>query len=417
MPRAFPCGRHVAGAVDVYPGKKEAEPVSLSTEQVKRVLGVDFGREQIAETLTSLGFDCQTTINDAELLVTAPYWRSDIRITEDLVEDVARIRGYDKIPTTMLSQPIPRQAPLAMLKLKRELRACLTGYGFQELLTPSLVGMETLQKLTPDASEPQALRLANPMTSDQEYLRPTLRASLLGALAANQRFEDGSIRLAEISHTFVARSKDLPDERDTLCCVISGPQVEKWWQGNEAPADFFTAKGIVERLLSRLGVEAGFETGNDAGLHLTSQAAITVKGQKLGMVGEIHPKVRESFEIRGPAYLVEIDLPALLPLVSVTRTYRPIPRFPAVVRDIALVVGVEVTHRQALEIIKSFPLVDSVALFDIYLGEQVPSGKKSLAYRITYQSPGKTLTDEEITTVQQQILSKLAAELGATLRG
>jgi len=255
------------------------------------------------------------------------------------------------------------------------------------------------------------------MTTDQEYLRPTLRANLLSALAANQRFEDGSIRLAELSHIFVPRQKGLPDERDMLCCVISGPRLDKWWQGGGDAADFFTAKGIVEALLSRLGIGAQFEAGNDAGLQPANRTTVVANGERVGVVGEVHARVRDNFDIRGTAYLVELDLPALLPLISGAKAYKPIPRFPAVIRDIALVVGAEVTHRQTLAIIKSFPLVDSVALFDVYSGEQVPPGKKSLAYRITYLSPDKTLTDEEIANIQQQILGKLVAELGAALRG
>ncbi|OGO39653.1 MAG: phenylalanine--tRNA ligase subunit beta [Chloroflexi bacterium RBG_16_57_8] len=409
-------GEVAKGIVDVFPGEKERQAVALSTDRVKRCLGVEFSREQVIETLTSLGFECRAGSGPKELTAVAPYWRSDIRLPEDLIEEVARIRGYDTITTTMLSQPIPRQDPSPVLRLKKEIRGCLTGYGFQELLSPSLVGIEALNKVTAGAPGPQALRLSNPMTTEQEYLRTTLRANVLTALAANRRFEEAGIRLFEVSRVYVPRENDLPDERDMLCGVINGPITDRWWQGGGAVGDFFAAKGAVEGVLKRLNVEASFEPGADPGLHPANQAAVVAGGNRIGAVGEVHPKVRESFEIAGTAYLFELDLPALIPLAKRERAYNPIPRFPAVVRDIAVVVDLGVTHKQVLDLICGLPLVDSVALFDVYSGEQVPPGKKSLAYRLTFQSPTKTLTDEEVSDVMRQVVEKLAGELGATLR-
>ena len=196
----------------------------------------------------------------------------------------------------------------------------------------------------------------------------------------------------------------------------------------------------MEGLLSQLGVVASFEPGSDESLHSSKQTAIVVgaeflgekdipravldrmlrrrgeKGYKVGVVGELHPEVLESFEIAEAAYLFEIDLPALLPFTIGHKMFQPIPRFPSVVRDIALVVAAEIAHQQVLDMIKGFPLVERVTIFDVYSGEQVPPGKKSLAYIITFQSPAHTLTDEEVSKVQQQILDKLASELGAVLR-
>ncbi|GAI58182.1 unnamed protein product, partial [marine sediment metagenome] len=154
----------------------------------------------------------------------------------------------------------------------------------------------------------------------------------------------------------------------------------------------------------------------DGSLHPNKRAAIVAAGNKLGIVGELHPKVLEAFDISGDAYLFEIDLTALLSFTISRKMFQPIPRFPAVVRDMALVVDARVTHQRVSDVIKSFPLVAQVTIFDVYAGEQVPPGKKSLAYRLTFQSPTHTLTDEEVDEVQQQILSKLSQELGATLR-
>ena len=411
-------GEAARGVADVYPGKLDEEPILLSTGEVKQVLGVEFSLDQVVEALTSLGFDCKPAGSASEVWVTAPYWRSDIRQAVDLIEEVARIIGYDKIPTTMLGQPLPRQDPEPIISLKQELRRSLTGYGFQEVITYSLISLEMLNKLLPEAYplEPVPLRVANPMTADQEYLRPNLRANLLAALSENRRYEDGSIRLFELGRVYLPRQKDLPDEPEVLCGIVSGPRVEMSWQGRDELLDFFDAKGMVEGLLSRLGVEASFEEGGDESLHLSKQAAIVIAGNRLGVVGELHPKVAEAFEISGTVYLFEINVTTLLPFTLGYKRFQPILRFPATVRDMALVIDAGITHQKVQDIIKSFPLVEQVTLFDVYTGEQVPPGKKSLAYRITFQSPTHTLTDEEVNQVQQQILGKLSSELGATLR-
>ncbi len=410
-------GKAANGVIDVYPGKREPKPISLSTKKIKRLLDVDLNLGQIESALTNLGFDCQKK-SDSELQVTAPYWRNDIHFEVDLVEEVARITGYDKIPMTMLSQPIPRQNPAPILNLKQEIRHSLIGLGIQEIITYSLVGLDSLNKLTPEPHplENTTLRVANPMTADQEYLRPNIRANLLAGFIANRRHEDGAIRLFELDKVYLKRAGDLPDERYMLCSVLGGPRAEKSWYGGGEPVDFFDAKGVVESLFDHLGLRVEFEKSNDESLHPNKQAAIVCAGQRMGVVGEFHPRVLAAFEIAEPVYLFEVDVSSLTPCTVEHKRFQPIPKFPAVTRDIALVVDSGVTHKQMQDIIKSFPLVVHVTLFDVYSGEQVPPGKKSLAYRLAFQSPDHTLTDEEAGKVQQQILDRLSHELGATLR-
>jgi phenylalanyl-tRNA synthetase beta chain len=412
-------GKAAKGVADVYPGKREPEPIRLSTDEVKRVLGVEFNFDQVAGTLTSLGFECKPADSPSEVRVTAPYWRSDITQAVDLIEEVARIIGYDKIPMTMLSQSIPQHHPEPILSLKNKIRDSLVGYGFQEIITYSLNSLEMLQKLTPKARAMASmpLRLANPMTAEQEYLHPTLRANLLAALASNRRHEEDGIRLFELGKIYLPREKDLPSEPEVLCGLLSGARFEKSWQGDGGSLDFFDAKGVVESLFNQLGVDASFEPGDDESLHPAKQAAIIIGGNKLGVVGELHPKVAEAFDIAEAAYLLEINVTDLLSFTVGHKMFQPIPRFPATVRDIALIVNTGVSHQQVVDIIKGFSLVKQVAIFDVYSGKQVPPDKKSLAYRITYQSPTHTLTDEEVNKVQQQILSKLSQQLGTTLRG
>jgi phenylalanyl-tRNA synthetase beta chain len=219
-----------------------------------------------------------------------------------------------------------------------------------------------------------------------------------------------------LGKVYLNRAENLPDEPDMLCGVMSGPRNERWWQGDSEPMDFFDAKGVGEGLCQQIGIAAKFEKSTDENLHPDNQAAIVANGKQIGVVGEVHPSVREHFELTQTVYLFEINIPMLVPLIE-DKTYRPIPKFPATVRDIALVVDTGITHQQILDTMKGFSLVNDVALFDVYSGGQIPAGKKSMAYRLTFQSPDKTLTDQQINGVQQAILKKLSTGLGAILRG
>ncbi|MFC1906382.1 phenylalanine--tRNA ligase subunit beta [Chloroflexota bacterium] len=411
-------GKAAKGVIDVYPGKRDQEPILLSISKVKTLLGVEFSLEQIVGALISLSFDCKQGDSASEVWVTTPYWRSDIHQAEDLIEEVARIIGYEKIPTTMLGQSLPRQNPEPIFILKQEAGRILTGCGFQEVVTYSLTSLEMLSKLLPEPHplEPVPLRMANPMTVEREYLRPNLRVNLLAAFSANRRHEDGGIRLFELGKVYLPRHNDLPDEPEVLCGILSGFRFEESWQSKDELLDFYDAKGVIEGLLNRLSVEANFEEGRDESLCRARQAAISVDGDKLGVVGELHPEVLEAFEISETVYLFEISLTALLTHTIGHKIFQPIVRFPNIVRDIALVIDTGISHQRVLTFITSFALVDQVTLFDVYTGDQVPLGKKSLAYRVTFQSPTHTLTDEEVNKVYQQILDKLYSELGATLR-
>ena len=333
------------------------------------------------------------------------------------MEEVARIIGYDRIPVTLLSQPLPSQCPEPMLSLRRKVRYSLVGYGFQEVITYSLTSLELLNRLLPEPCSLKSfpLRMANPMTVEQEYLRPNLRANLLATLSSNRKHENGGIRLFELGKVYLSRQNDLPDEPEVLCGLLSGSRLEGSWHGGDGIFDFYDAKGVVEGLLCHLGVEVNFEGCSDASLHPNRQAAVIIAGNRLGVIGELHPKVLEAFEITD-AYLFEINLSQLLPFTVDHKVFQPIPRFPAVERDIALVVDTDVNHYRVQSVIKGFSLVAGVTMFDVYSGKQVPPGKKSLAYRITFQSPTHTLTDDEVDRIQQQILDKLSQELGATLR-
>ena len=306
-----------------------------------------------------------------------------------------------------------------MLDLEQKIRNTLVGYGFQEAITYSLTSLEMLRKFRPQTQQvaPMPARLANPMTAEQEYLRPTLRANLLAALVSNRRHEEVGIRLFELGKVYLPRANDLPDEPEVLCGLLSGSRNDISWLGDGGQLNFFDAKAVLEGLFRGLDVPASFKPGDDESFHPTHRAAIVIEDKEIGVIGELHPKVTEAFDLAEAVYLFELNVTELLPFTAGHSMFQPIPRFPAMVRDIALIVDVGVSHQQIVDIIRGFSLVKDMAVFDVYSGKQVPAGKKSLAYRITYQSPTHTLTDEEVNKVQEQILKKLNQQLGATLRG
>ncbi len=411
-------GKAAKGIIDVYPAQTEPEAILLSTKEVTRLSGLEITADEILTALKSLGFECQETDQTPkQMSVLSPYWRSDIKCAADLVEEVIRIIGYDKIPITLISAPLPAQKPMPELSFKQKLRHTLTGWGFQEILTYSLTSLEKLQGLAPKLeTQVTPLKIANPMTKEQEYLRTTLRAGLLTTLANNQKHYQSGIRLFEIGKIFLPQGKELPREKDILCAVLSGTRQELSWHAAGEPLDFFDAKGIVENLMSLLGLAVTFEDSDDTGLFPDRRAAIAISVDEVGVVGDLHPKVAQAFELSNNVCLIEMDMEKLMNNASKAKKYQSIPRFPSITRDIALVIDEQVSYQQVQDIIQGSPLVNKATLFDIYNGEQIPEGKKSFAIRIVYQSPDRTLTDEEVNKPHQKLLDRLHRELGASLR-
>jgi len=407
-------GTVARGIADAYPGKKEAKVIRLRTASVRQLLGLEVSQEQIINVLTSLEFQC-VQAGSENTAVTVPYWRTDVNEPADLAEEVARILGYAAIPTTMLSSQLPQQQVDTALAFREQLRDLIVAAGFQEVITYSLTSHD---KLARAASAENAIRVSNPLSTELEYLRTSLRPGLLSTLAANQKYEDGGIRLFEIGRVFLGQGNDLPDEREVVGGVVSGPRGALSWLGEKGQSDFFDAKGAVESVLSRLGIEADYEASGQEKLHPGRVAKVVVGQTVVGIIGELHPKVAESFDLLPqPVALFEIDIERLLSTLKEKRGYRPLSRFPRSVRDIAVLVDVQVPAKKMLEIVRSVPLVSQVSLFDLYSGKQVPAGKRSVAFRIAYQSDARTLTEEELEAAENDILSRLAKDVGATRRG
>ena len=293
----------------------------------------------------------------------------------------------------------------------------------QEVLTYSLTDRETLGMVggLDDIGDP--LELANPMSRELQALRTSLRGNMLKTLRANRRMSRGEgLRLFEIGRVFIpkeeAKERDLPDERQMVVGALSGPRFPASWLTQQADMDFYDAKGALEAMLADTGVQAAFEPGEDAVMHPGKTARLVVDGKQVGVVGEVHPSTLQGFDLEDAAVaMFEIDLGALFEAASASPVaYVPVSRFPQAERDIALIVDEGASSATIQQVIDRHKLVASSRPFDVYTGEGVPAGKKSVAYRVVFQSERATLTSEAVDRAQGDILRQLQRRLDAELR-
>ena len=412
------------GIIDVFPGGNafSAPVVTLTAARLRKVLGVGLPPRKVEEALLSLGFNVQREPSDAEewsaLRVTVPYWRSDIELADDLVEEVARLVGYDEIPTNALSTPIPLSQPQPLRELRERIKDQLAGYGLQEVINYPLTNLEDLAKLNGLNGDESVVKVANPMSSQQECLRPTIVASVLSTLASNRLHSQGPVSVFEAGRVFLPRRGDLPEEREMVVGALSGPRFEPHWMSDGDVLDFYDAKGVVERLLENLGINASYEATQDPALHPARSAAIGAGDTVLGKLGELHPGVAESFGLDGaPVAMFELDVERILQaLPKEGRRYETVGRFPSAIRDVSMLVDAGVTSDRVQAAIAGHPLVTEVVLFDVYAGEKVAQDKRSLAYHIYFQAPDRTLTADEVARALKKVVDSLAREVGAELR-
>ncbi len=411
-------GTVAKGILDIYPGEApEPSKVTLTMKRLEKVLGVRFPMEQVVRVLGSLGFDVEVQGQDS-LVAKAPYWRGDISIADDLIEEVARIAGYEDIPTTTISSPIPAYFPRPLQELRERIKDKLVACGMQEIITYSLTNLDDLSRAKALENGIQPLKIANPLSSQQEHLRTTLRSNLLSTLATNLSHETGPVAIFESGHVYLPRDMDLPTEKEMVVGAFSGPRWETHWLAKDEQLGFLDAKGVLERLLEGLGSAASFHTSEDVLLTPGTCAEVVVGTTAVGVLGEVHPSIAGSFNIEGSIVaFFELDVEALLGAAPVDRrAYKSIPRFPAAVRDLSIVLERSILSSQVQEIIEKQRLVDKVQLFDVYEGQNIPVGKHSLAYHIYLQAPDRTLTANEVQKALDAILNSLKHQVGAELR-
>jgi phenylalanyl-tRNA synthetase beta chain len=294
----------------------------------------------------------------------------------------------------------------------------LAAAGMQEVITYPLTNTDVLERVVPKEliENQQPLAVVNPLNAGQERLRTSLRGSVLGSVAANQRVQTEAFAVFETSRVYQPGNELLPNEVEHLVGALSGRRLDRWGRATEEWVDFFDAKAYAERLFDRLGVSAVYAPVEDYGMVPGRTAEIRVGDTKVGVLGQVHPETARSFGVEQDVYLFEVVLDDLVPLLAPVRPYEPLSRFPSVKEDLALVVDMEFPAERVRSEIVGHPLVVSAELFDEYVGEPVPKGKRSLAFSVSYQARDRTLTDKEITRARTKIVERLRRELDAELR-
>ncbi len=421
-------GRLVDGVVDVNPFPSIAPPISLSVFETNRLLGTDFTATDIAGLLTSIGFQVDELGPNGEdsetLIVHRPSARVDVALPEDLMEEVARLWGYNRIQTRI---PKIRAAALSeplQIQLRSQLRGWMTGFGFTEAITYSFVSESASDHLNlpPDDERRRTVRILNPISEDQSVMRSSLLPGLLETLATNLAQQTRNVRVFEVGMVFLAALHDTqPSEREMLTALWSGSRARDGWWGPAESCDFFDIKGVLESLLTGLKIDgSSFSAVNPDSapfLKSGSGAAVTVGGRHIGVIGEIHPDVLAAYDIKQSTFVFDLHLAAIGDCVPDAVQARPIPRFPGTTRDITVIVDRSIAAVEAMNGIDRVnePLVESVELFDVFEGSPIPEGKKSLSIRVAYRSRDETLEDSVVNGLHQRLTQGLIDKLNASL--
>jgi len=430
--RQWSGGRVAQGLVDNYPLPPLAPTVQITPRDVERWLGVHLTVEEIAEILSRLEFSLE--VRGQTVFATPPDHRLDIGQgivgLADLMEEIARIYGYERIPETRMADALPPQQGNPSLELEERIRDLLVTLGLQEVMTYRMTSPQREGRIFPDlggAVPPEEgglgryLRLMNPIASDRVVMRQRLLPGLLEVVERNARLYPRQA-LFEIGPVFlVSEGSRLPQEPSRLAIVLTGPrQLPGWQAADTSPMDFFDLKGILQALLEGLHIEgAQYQPTEHPTYHPGKCARLVVEGHLLGIFGELHPLVRQHYELpETPLLAGEFDLEAIQARVPERYDIQAVPAYPPVLEDLALVVDEDLPAERVAALIAEAggTLVSRVRLFDVYRGQQIGQGKKSLAYNLTYQAADRTLTDEEVAQIRQRIVRRLEQELGAKLR-
>jgi phenylalanyl-tRNA synthetase beta chain len=413
-----------SGLLDNYADPLETVSVTLPVAEARRILGFDIELDQIAKILERLEFKTKIEKEKSEIAVIVPDHRTDISGPHDLIEEIARIYGLDRIPLTALHDEMPPQRNNPSLAFEERTRDLLTRVGFCEAMTLAMTTPQAETKLQSNESPDDRpyVVIANPISAERSHLRHTLLPQLLEAAAANSRHHD-RVALFSIDKVYLmTRNGQLPEEPRRLSIVMTGArEPESWKKGDRTALDFYDLKGAIESLLSSLNIGGARYESMEHPTYYPGRTARLVIGDRppLGVFGEVHPQVRERFDFpEQPVLAGEFDFEALLAAPPDNSRISDVPRFPAVTEDLALVVDDPLAAEKVLATIMAAgagtPLVNA-QVFDVFKGEQLGSGKKSLAYRLTYQAD-RTLTDGEVAKIRAQIVKRLGEELNAVLR-
>ncbi len=403
-------GEVVHGVVDCYPNKRESWTLSYSPQWINGLLGTNISEKEMKEIFERL----EMKVDEKNHIVTVPTFRPDLEGQADLAEEVARFYGYDKIqPTLAAGTPTVGKRSYSQ-NITEIVKKNMVASGLCEAMTFSFESPKVFDKLNiaQDSVLRKVVTIANPLGEDYSIMRTTTLNGMLTSLATNYNRRNESAGLFEIGKVYLPKAvpvTELPDEIATLTIGMYGKM------------DFYDIKGILEQLFEVLGMtdKVDFTTEkNIAWMHPGRTASVSAEGKNFGYVGELHPQIAANYGISTKVYIAVIDMPALVEYSNLVSVYQPLPKFPAITRDIAMVVKQEVTVKEIETVIKKYAgqYLESVMLFDVYQGKQIGEGLKSVAYSITFRAAERTLVDKDVTEAMKQILDGLSKEVQAQLR-
>ena len=419
----FAGGSLVSGLIDEHPLPFKDRLIDLSVEKTNRLLGTSLGAEEIRSLLESIEFTVEKQ-TARKLSVVPPSYRVDVTRPEDLMEEAARLSGYESIPLTHPKMPAEGKPIPKPLQARDRVKQLMTGFGFSEAITYSFISGNAcdMLNLEPDDPRRETVAILNPLSEDQAVMRSSMVPGLLGAMRHNLAHQEKNLKLFEIGKIYVAQGVDrLPEETEILAGLWTGSRNQTSWHGREVACDFFDIKGVVEALLQALGIArvqfAGVKNDRCRYTRPGYTGRIYSGERPLGLLGEVHPRLQKQFEIKQTAFIFELNIDEMIPLISDRKSFRPIPRYPSVSRDITLIVDRDLEAQGILHRTMQIgdELIESLHLFDVFQGKPIPEGKKSISFRIIYRAADRTLEDEEVNRLHAETTARLVDEFNALL--
>jgi phenylalanyl-tRNA synthetase beta chain len=403
-------GEVVSNMIDVYPNKREEKVIEYSADSINKLLGTDLSNEEMIRIFEKV----EIKVDKENGKVTVPTFRPDVEREADLAEEVARFYGYDNIPVTLATGTPTVGKKNYKQKIEDITRIVMENCGISEAMTYSFESPKVFDKIKLDENDKlrKAVTIANPLGEDFSIMRTTTINGMLTALSTNYNRRNEQASLYELSYIYLPNDmeyKELPDERMQLAIGMYGD------------VDFYHVKGVVETLLERLGIYEGYEYDPNSSinyLHPGRQAKITINTKELGIIGEVHPDVADNYSIDARAYVAVIDMPTLVKKADLERSYKPLAKYPAVNRDLALLAKDDILVGQIEAIIKQRggKILEGIKLFDVYTGSQIEDGYKSIAFNLTFRAADRTLKEKEISKTMKKILNGLETMLDVKLR-
>lgn len=413
-------GGKIAKKVDVYPEKFQPNPISVKYERVNRILGTDISREDMTDILGRLKIP--TEVNGDYFKVFPPPFRPDIERDADVIEEIARLYGYDRIPTAMPRADISSAVRKTKHPVISAVKEVLRKEGFNEVINYSFMNEKYLDILNLPAEDRRrkAVMIKNPLRKEDSFLRTMLLPSLIENFTYNLFRGIKDIRISEISRVFEDTGKPLPFESLHMGGVYYREKSPSLWK--ETAGDFYLVKGLVESLFERVKITGfSFSPSNEPFVHPGKSADIFISGEKTGFMGTLSPEVIDRLDIksRPDIQIFEMDMDKLLSYIPEAISYTPIPKFPFIERDIAVVLDESIRAADVIKLIRAYPseFIEDVSVFDSYRGANIPAGKKSLAFAIRYRATERTLTDEEVEALHKDLVEHITGKTGGEIRG